>query len=71
MRRAIANGNPVICVTRPGTFDEHVSCVVLTGINEHSRIVLVDPSSAERTTESWSFDEVLGASDALYAYTAA
>lgn len=71
VRHAIANGNPVICVTKPGTFDDHVSCVVLTGINEHSQIVLVDPSSAERTAESWTFDEVLDASDALYAYTVA
>lgn len=71
LRQALGNGQPVVCVTRAGTFDEHTSCVVLTGINEHSLLVLVDPSSSERSAESWTFDEVLGASDALYSYTSA
>ncbi|WP_277926941.1 papain-like cysteine protease family protein [Adlercreutzia faecimuris] len=71
LRRAIGNGRPVICVTRPGTFDDHVSCVVLTGINEHSQLVIVDPTSSERSAESWTFDEVLDASTALYAYARA
>lgn len=71
LRQALGNGQPVVCVTRAGTFDEHTSCVVLTGINEHSLLVLVDPSSSERSAESWTFDEVLGASDALYSYTRA
>ena len=71
LRQALGNGQPVVCVTRAGTFDEHTSCVVLTGINEHSLLVLVDPASSERSAESWTFDEVLGASDALYSYTSA
>ncbi len=71
LRQALGNGQPVVCVTRAGTFDDQVSCVVLTGINEHSLLVLVDPASSERSAESWTFDEVLDASDALYSYVSA
>lgn len=71
LRRAIGSGQPVICVTRPGTFDDHASCVVLTGINEYSMLLLVDPASSERSAQGWDFDEVIDASDAIYAYTLA
>ena len=71
LRHALGNGQPVVVVTRADTFDDHLSCVVLTGINEHSRLTLVDPTSAERTAQTWSFDEVLDAATAVYAYTRA
>ena len=63
--------SPVICATAPGTFDEATSYIVLVRIDEHSRLVIRDPLSSERTEQHWSFDDILGNSVGLWSYTLA
>lgn len=71
LRSEINRGRPVICATAPGTFDEGGSFIVLTRIDENSRLVIRDPLSSERTKKHWEFEEILDCSTALWAYTAA
>ena len=71
LRSELNRGRPVICATAPGTFDEATSYIVLVRIDEHSRLVIRDPLSSERTEQHWSFDDILGNSVGLWSYTLA
>lgn len=71
LRSELNRGRPVICATAPGTFDEATSYIVLVRIDEHSRLVIRDPLSSERTEQHWSFEDILGNSVGLWSYTLA
>lgn len=70
IRQALALGEPVIVVTMPDTFASGTSCIVIEGVNKYSELDIVDPTNALRTAESWTFDEITGASAALFALEA-
>lgn len=71
LRSEINRGHPVICATLPKTFDERPSFIVLTRIDENSRLVIRDPLSEERTKKHWKFEEILACSAGLWSYTLA
>lgn len=71
IRQSVASGHPVAVVLNQGSVSPVASAVVVTGIDQDSRLVVNDPSSSENTARSWSFDEVLDNAHALYSYVRA
>ena len=45
--------------------------VVVTGIDEHGELAVVDPLSRDRTSRHWTFDEIISQATGLWSYTAA
>lgn len=67
LRRALARGNAVIVVTKPGTFSLLPSCLAIERVNAKSELDIVDPASALRSGKSWTFSDILNASATVYA----
>ena len=44
---------------------------VVTGIDEHGELAVVDPLSRDRTSRHWTFDEIISQATGLWSYTAA
>ena len=68
LRRQLNAGFPVICAISSDAFGGRTTYIVLCGIDEHSRLVVCDPGSVDRTEKRWSFDDVLSASSSMWAY---
>ncbi|MBX9034634.1 hypothetical protein [Gordonibacter massiliensis (ex Traore et al. 2017)] len=68
LRRQLNAGFPVICAVSSDAFGGHATYIVLCGIDEHSRLVVCDPGSVDRSEKRWSFDDVLSASTSMWAY---
>lgn len=71
IRQAVASGRPVVAVLNQGAVAPVASAVVITGVDQDSRLVVNDPTSSENTARTWAFDEVLDNAHALYGYTVA
>ncbi|WP_172136010.1 papain-like cysteine protease family protein [Adlercreutzia sp. ZJ473] len=70
IRQALGHRRPVVVVTKPATFAAAPACIVLEGVNARSELDIADPSNAVRTQQSWTFDDVIRASAALFAISA-
>ena len=44
---------------------------MVTGIDEHGELAVVDPLSRDRTSRHWTFDEIISQATGLWSYTAA
>ncbi|MEG0303592.1 papain-like cysteine protease family protein, partial [Gordonibacter sp.] len=71
IRRHVNAGRPLICALKSDDFGGRTTCIVLSGIDERGRLVIVDPSNIERTAQRWGFDDIVQASTGLWAYTLA
>ncbi|WP_147272922.1 C39 family peptidase [Gordonibacter sp. 28C] len=65
---ALAGGGLVICNVGPGDFTSAGHFFVIAGLNDDGSLVVNDPYSAERSAKGWDVGQVLGQTQALYAY---
>ncbi len=65
---ALSDGGLVICNVGPGDFTSAGHFFVVTGFADDGTLVVNDPYSAERSAKSWDVQQVLGQTQALYAY---
>lgn len=68
IRQAVASGKPVVALLSQGANGPVETAIVICGIDRDSRLVVNDPTSAENTSRSWSFEEVLDDARELYVY---
>lgn len=71
IRRELNTGHPVICAIRAGVFGSNPTYIILDSINEHGQLIIVDPSSVERSQTPWNFENILATSTALWSYDVA
>lgn len=68
VRSALEDGAVLICNVGPGDFTDNGHFFVITGIDGDGGLSINDPYSAVRSGKTWSVDEVLGQTKALWAY---
>lgn len=71
MRRELLNDRPIIAAMATGSFGSTATYVVITGIDEHGQLTVVDPLSRDRTSRHWSFDEITSQATGMWSYAAA
>lgn len=71
IRQAVASGKPVVALLAQGANGPVETAVVICGIDRDSRLVVNDPTSADNTARSWSFEDVLDGATELYVYALA
>lgn len=69
VRAALEAGSPVICSVRPGDFTTTGHFIVLAGMAEDGRVVVRDPNSAERSSQTWDLQRVLDQCANLWAFS--
>lgn len=52
----LQRGEPIIASMRPGTFTTSGHFIVLTGVTEDGKIIVNDPDSREKSSETWDID---------------
>lgn len=50
---------PIIASMKAGSFGSSDTYIVVTGIDEHGELAVVDPLSRDRTSRHWTFDEII------------
>ena len=63
LRIAFFNKRPVIVLMQAGLFSTSEHYVLLTGIDEHNRLTLIDPNSEENSGKLYTYDEIWHESD--------
>ena len=71
MRRELVGDRPIIASMKAGSFGSSDTYIVVTGIDEHGELAVVDPLSRDRTSRHWTFDEIISQATGLWSYTAA
>ena len=71
IRQAIISGRPIICSMGPGDFTTTGHFIVITDIDQNSKLIVHDPNSAERSATSWEFDTILKQCRAMWSYSLA
>lgn len=66
----LALGNPIICIMGPGDFTTTGHFIVLAGIDEQGRIIVRDPNSADRSSQTWDVETILAQCRNLWALSA-
>lgn len=69
MRRELVGDRPIIAAMKAGSFGSSATYIVITGIDEHGTLAVVDPLSRDRTSRHWSFDEITSQTTGLWSYT--
>lgn len=59
LRAELQAGHPVICSVRPGDFTTKGHFIVLAGIAENGEVVVHDPNSPTRSSQTWDLQRVL------------
>lgn len=70
MRRELLNDRPIIAAVKAGSFGSSATYVVVTGIDEHGQLTVVDPLSPDRSSRHWSFGEITSQATDLWSYAA-
>ena len=68
---ALKAGKVVIANLGPGSFTEHGHFFVLTGLTSDGKVIINDPYSFERSSQTWDADTIANESITLYSYSAA
>lgn len=68
LRSALESGAVVICNVGPGDFTDNGHFFVITGLADDGTLKVNDPYSAQRSDRTWSIDQVIGQTKALWAY---
>lgn len=68
--RALQSGGMIICVMRPGDFTTSGHFLVLAGIAENGDIVVNDPNSRKRSSQTWKLDKLMPQIKNLWVYYA-
>lgn len=67
---ALSNGQVVIALLAPGLFTTTGHFFVLTGLTDDGQVILNDPYSYERSSQTWDAQTIAGEATTLYAYSA-
>lgn len=70
LRQALAQGSCVIAIVPDRGASSASTCMLVTGVDEDSRLSVLNPASAEHVPEAWGFDELLPSASALVAISA-
>ncbi len=65
------NGYVVISNVGPGDFTTSGHFIVITGINDEGELIINDPYSTVRSTQTWDIDRVINQSRTLFAFSLA
>lgn len=68
---ALKAGKVIIALLAPGMFTEGGHFFVLTGLTEDGKVILNDPYSYERSSQTWDADIIAQEATIFYAFTAA
>lgn len=71
MRRELVGDRPIIAAMKAGSFGSSATYIVITGIDEHGTLAVVDPLSRDHTSRHWTFDEITSQATDLWSYTPA
>ncbi|MRX81377.1 papain-like cysteine protease family protein [Eggerthella guodeyinii] len=71
MRRELVGDRPIIAAMKAGSFGSSATYIVITGIDEHGTLAVVDPLSRDHTSRHWTFDEITSQATGLWSYTPA
>lgn len=67
---ALQNGYPIIAAMSPGgDFTSFGHFIVMTGIDDEGNITIRDSNSIERTERTWTWDELMWQTAAMWAYS--
>lgn len=59
VKKALQNGDLVVCIMSKGHFTTSGHFIMLRGITEDGKILVSDPMSKKRSAEEWDFDIIL------------
>lgn len=65
----LEEGNPIICIMRPGDFTTSGHFIVLRGVDEDGKVTVCDPNSKINSEKSWNVDELIPQIKNLWSYT--
>jgi hypothetical protein len=68
---ALSSGKVIIANLGPGLFTEHGHFFVLAGLADDGKVIINDPYSVVRSSQTWDADTIANESIALYAFSAA
>ena len=68
MRRELVGDRPIIASMKAGSFGSSDTYIVVTGIDEHGELAVVDPLSRDRTSRHWTFDEIISQATGLISH---
>lgn len=71
MRRELVGDRPIIAAVKAGSFGSSATYIVITGIDEHGKLAVIDPLSRDHTSRHWTFDEITSQATGLWSYTTA
>lgn len=58
MNEYLSRGLPIICIMGKGDFTSTGHFIVIAGVNDEGNYLIRDPNSAERSSQSWSFEQL-------------
>lgn len=61
-------GKPIICAVREGDFTKSGHFIVLAGLDSQGRVIVNDPNSRERSSQSWDMERLMQQIKNLWAY---
>lgn len=64
----LKDGNPIICVMRPGDFTTSGHFIVLTGVNDEGLVTVCDPNSRKNSEKPWEVEELIPQIKNLWSY---
>ena len=64
----LSNSTPMICSMKPGDFTYSGHFIVLAGIDEEGKIIVNDPNSPEKSSYSWSADDLVPQIKAIWRF---
>lgn len=67
----LSGGATIIANLGPGQFTQHGHFFVLAGLDSSGKVIVNDPYSVVRSSQTWDADTIAGDAIALYAYTSA
>lgn len=69
--RHLEQGNPIIVAVGKGDFTAKGHFIILSGVADDGALIVRDPNSLERSTQSWDYDKIKDQFKCLWAYTIA
>lgn len=66
--RSLNNGNPIICVMRPGDFTTSGHFIVLAGVDENGKVIVRDPNSKVNSDKTWAVEDLMPQIKNLWGY---
>lgn len=68
-RPALEAGKVLVCKVGPGDFTSGGHFIVVTKLLEDNQVEVRDPNSREKSAVTWDFDQIIGQTDYVWAYS--